>query len=873
MARLWRHCGGAIIAAALFSALLTTAAVAQDLYNRPVLAVDPGMHTARIWSLAVDSAGQFAVTGGGDRTVRIWSVANGELLRTIWIPVGPDPVGDIYAVAISPDGSTVAAGGWTERLSGGGPIYLFDRETGALAHRIELEAAEVPHFLTFSADGRYLAATLARGRGVRVFDRDKGNGWGEEFRDVYGGESYGASFAPDGRLATTSQDADGTIRLYDSKFHVVAKVEAPSGAAPSGIAFSPDGRLLAVGYAEIPAVDVLDGKSLARAPGPSPSTTAPWPNGLDEVAWSHDGGTLFAAGTADMEQNTLLAWDQAGKGEEQRLPLCSPAAAAGLAALPDGRILVASMGPCLELTGLDGNIVWTAASNVPNFRQRPDSLQISEDGAVVDFSFGDAADTRLRFDVRSLQLSIGAANDGLTFAPDRQGLPIGGWRNGLVPTLGANGIPIDRYDTSRSLAIAQGGKRFFLGSSFYLSAFDDAGKLEWRRNTRGDVWAVNASGDGRIVVAAYGDGAIRWLRADEGRELLALQVLANKTDWVLWTPEGFYEATDGAKDVLKWVVNHGPNAAATPLSVSAVAGLHRPDALPLVLDQLETARALGIADVAKARLSVQAATGSEKPPGAILNVLVIGINQFGDKAVGLHLDYAVDDARDVASALLASQRAAPGKASLYGEVSIQKLTNAEAGRNEILEAMDAMARTMRTSDSDQDVAFILFSSHGEMIDGQFYLIPYGFDARTTTSMETSSVSADEFARKVKILAQRGKVLLLLDACHSGAVGPGGASTKSDASVLRDAVNSDNVTVLTSSAKDELSQELPAWRHGAFTQAFLDAINGAADREGHGVISINELAQAMGEDLASLTKGKQHLGERVNFWSDVFVVNH
>ncbi len=216
MARLWRHRGGAIIAAALFSTLLTTAAVAQDLYNRPVLAVDPGMHTARIWSLAVDSAGQFAVTGGGDRTVRIWSVANGELLRTIWIPVGPDPVGDIYAVAISPDGSTVAAGGWSERLSGGGPIYLFDRETGALAQRIELEAAEVPHFLTFSADGRYLAATLARGRGVQVFDRDKGNGWGEEFRDVYEGESYGASFAPDGRLATTSQDFrrnDSALRL------------------------------------------------------------------------------------------------------------------------------------------------------------------------------------------------------------------------------------------------------------------------------------------------------------------------------------------------------------------------------------------------------------------------------------------------------------------------------------------------------------------------------------------------------------------------------------------------------------------------------------------------------------------------------------
>ena len=40
--------------------------------------------------------------------------------------------------------------------------------------------------------------------------------------------------------------------------------------------------------------------------------------------------------------------------------------------------------------------------------------------------------------------------------------------------------------------------------------------------------------------------------ADDGRELLALQVLLNKSepsksDWVLWTPEGFYEATPGGR--------------------------------------------------------------------------------------------------------------------------------------------------------------------------------------------------------------------------------------------------------------------------------------------------------------------------------------
>jgi hypothetical protein len=145
---------------------------------------------------------------------------------------------------------------------------------------------------------------------------------------------------------------------------------------------------------------------------------------------------------------------------------------------------------------------------------------------------------------------------------------------------------------------------------YELAAFDDAGTQKWRWPSRNEIWAVNATQDGRVVVSADGDGAIRWHRADDGRELLALQVLPNtesdptKWDWVLWTPEGFYEATPGAQDVLKWVVNHGPDKAATTLPVSAIIKLHRPDALPLVLQELETARALGIADLALARCDV-----------------------------------------------------------------------------------------------------------------------------------------------------------------------------------------------------------------------------------------------------------------------------
>jgi hypothetical protein len=119
------------------------------------------------------------------------------------------------------------------------------------------------------------------------------------------------------------------------------------------------------------------------------------------------------------------------------------------------------------------------------------------------------------------------------------------------------------------------------------------------------VWAVNISGDGRLVVAAYGDGIIRWHRMDDGRELVALQVLNDKKNWVAWTPEGFYGATPGAFGVLRWHVNRGNDAAGDAVPVSAIPRLKRPDALPLVLQELETARALGIADLAAARSDVK----------------------------------------------------------------------------------------------------------------------------------------------------------------------------------------------------------------------------------------------------------------------------
>src|ERR1700722_13388502 len=156
-----RH-GGAIgrLAAAIFrGCLVLTLAILVLHADEPNLVIDSGGHQAPPKFLAFTRDGNYLVSGGDDKTVRVWDVASGKTARRILGQTGSGPEGYIYAGALSPDDHYLAIGGWfTSPIDAtDGVVRIHDFHTGEVVELLE-GYPQVVTALAFSTDGRWLAS-------------------------------------------------------------------------------------------------------------------------------------------------------------------------------------------------------------------------------------------------------------------------------------------------------------------------------------------------------------------------------------------------------------------------------------------------------------------------------------------------------------------------------------------------------------------------------------------------------------------------------------------------------------------------------------------------------------------------------------------
>lgn len=556
-------------------------AAPSDIPAEPLLRIETGAHLAPITRISADAAGQWAVTSSEDKTARLWDLRNGRALAVLRPPVGGDGVGALYTAAMSPDGRQVALGGNAAFDGRSHALYLFDRASGTLPAKSTLSGLEAPLTqIAWSADSQLLAVGL-RQQGLRVFSRKLGLvGSDPEYNDAI----YGAAFAADGRLAVAG--LDGYLRLYGvgkNGLERLARKQLPG--KPYALAWSPDGQTLAVGLQDGPRVLLLAGAGL----DPVHVAETGGPGNLGRVAWSADGRHLYAAGSVSRGGRfALFEFADGGRGPAREIDAFGNIVSS--LASHAGGLLAASADAGWAAYDAGGQRRLALAARNGDFRDAGEAFRIDpsgqrlalplrmggKDGVVVDLAQGE-----LRAAPPPAELAAAKAPAGLA-----------DWKNGSAPSFAGQRLALAAGEVARSAAALPDG-RFALGSDWFLRLYAGDGAAQWSQRTPAAVWAVNASGDGRWLVAALGDGSVRWYRTGDGREQLALYVDGDRERWIAWTPGGYYDTSIGGENLVGWHVNRAFNQAADFYSVGRFRErFYRPAVIQKVLQLADEGEAL-----------------------------------------------------------------------------------------------------------------------------------------------------------------------------------------------------------------------------------------------------------------------------------------
>ena len=230
---------------------------------------------------------------------------------------------------------------------------------------------------------------------------------------------------------------------------------------------------------------------------------------------------------------------------------------------------------------------------------------------------------------------------------------------------------------------------------------------------------------------------------------------------------------------------------------------------------------------------------SKKPT---LYVLSVGISEYRNRDYSLR--FAAKDATDFARVMQSQQ------GRFYKDVVIKKLTDADATKVNILDALE----WIQSKTQKNDIAMIFFAGHGlNDNNGVYYMLPVDADAER---LRSTCINFEEIKQTQGSI--EGRVLVFIDACHSGNV-LGGNSTYINGliNLLTSTVKGAGAITLTSSTGKEVSFEDPSWENGAFTKALVEGLSGAAALDEDQEITYTSLSLYISRKVKKLTADRQH----------------
>jgi len=261
---------------------------AVKLWSMPDAALTRTLaHPAGVTSLAYSPDGRWLVSGSSDRGVRIWRVADGSLARTL-----TGHGGTVWSVAVSPDGRTVASSGEDKT------VKLWRLEDGALLRTLTGHELNV-WSVDFTPDGQQVVSG-SFDRTVKVWRTLTGAL--ERTLVGHGQAVVGVDVSPRGDLVASGSD-DSSARLWRASDGALVRTLTGGSNHVYTVAFSPDGEWLASGGREKGALGTLWTGILGsrRGAGRSP-TVRLWrvrDGALQQALAGHSGNAWFVAFSPD----------------------------------------------------------------------------------------------------------------------------------------------------------------------------------------------------------------------------------------------------------------------------------------------------------------------------------------------------------------------------------------------------------------------------------------------------------------------------------------------------------------------------------------------------------------------------------------------